>query len=340
MLKGCFGESNWQYFNLAKIDDGLGVNSKQPANLFYNGADSADHLFQFSVCQAEFNINPAESTKTGRVKQSSTIKSSKADATLAKYSGEGEKTEPASFQAENTFGNPRFAGYYVEENKYNGFLLNYTSKQACTSDSTKKQTIILMNKCNKDKKTDKIAYSYQSSVSMGCVDYFTYEGDRACMEYDLTAIKGYLKFAGAVEILAGAVLCFYGLAILSKALAGLCFLGVYAVVFGLGNVFFFGKGTTPIIVFAILGFIAASVATYFFFKVIKEWGTAVLLGATGFVCGLIVVSPMAFLPPWVRFGIVIAAVICAAVLGKSFNEQIQAYGTAIIGAGLVIHGLG
>jgi len=183
---GCISEANYQFFDVSKVDRDLGVSLKKPAFLSFNDGHNA-WTFQFSICNLPYDLIPTDSSKTGRVKQSATVKSSKADGALAKFveptgpTGESlqaktdrianAKKEPSNYATEYTFGDPMFGAAYVTDNKYNGFYLKFTSKQNCTYDATKKKEIILQNKCNADKKA-KVAYNYVTTASNECLSVF------------------------------------------------------------------------------------------------------------------------------------------------------------------------
>jgi len=156
----------------------------------------------------------------------------------------------------------------------------------------------------------------------------------------LSAIKAYLKYAGAVEILLGAVLCFYGLAILAKSLTAMCFLGVYMVIFLTGNVFVTPTKMT-VIIFAVLGLIGASIVAFLFYRVVHTWGATILLAGCGFMIGLMLIAPLSkLMPRWICFLLLAGLTLVAAFFGKAFDKQVKAYGTAIVGSGFLVHGAG
>ncbi len=346
IYNGCMAEANYQVFNLKMLEKAAGITSKNPHSIFYTESDDTRNLFQFGICQPEYDISKADSKQTvkeNRISFDSTLGAKKGDGVLGKLTGSNANSAN-DYTAKQTFGNPLFSAYLPNKaGKYQGFQLQFTSTQKCAADTSKDFTFYLYHVCDATKTNTAFKYNYQRALSSDpCVEVFTYEGPEGCAAYDLGAIRGYLKFAGALEIFAGLVLCFYGSAILIKALGFLCFLGIFTVVMGLGNVFvdYYSGSVTPLVIFAVLGAIGGAVGTFFFVKVADAWGTSLLALLAGGMCALIVLTPLGFLPSWAKYILLVLAAVGAAAIGKTYNEELKAYGTAIIGAGMVIHGLG
>lgn len=171
-----------------------------------------------------------------------------------------------------------------------------------------------------------------------CSRRFEHAGPLGCETATIKGVKTLEKYIGAIMLVAGLVLCFYGAAVLPWAIAFMVFFLVAAFVMGIGNALtdYYSGDMTPIVGFAVTGCIAGGVAAWFFSKIYKEWAAALIACFGGFIVTIMVIS-MFNLPNIANLIALIVVCGLCVYFGKVYDNQIKAYGTAGVGAFLVVY---
>jgi len=271
----------------------------------------------------------------------------KADAAFGK-GGDGE--DISTYTAKYTFGDPKFQAFNLNEagDGYTTFSLVFDSKQMCQSDTTRPFQISFINVCDDDtalplNSEDKVAYDYISHGyyhAGACNEEFIYQGKYACSIGNWKPIMNAItSVQGAIEIVGGAVLCFHGVLVLTKALTFLCFFTVAGFCMLAGEAFFdfYSDNHTPLICTGVIAVIAGAIAAYFFYKVVDNYGTALLGFVGGVTASFLLLSKVN--SNSVKLVIAIIAGIVGFFVGKRYDQKVKAYGTAFVGSFLLVHGI-
>ena len=140
VLNGCMAEANYQVFNLKMLEKAAGITSKNPHSVFYTESEGTRNLFQFGICQPEYDLSKSDSKQTvkmNRISFSETLGKKKGDGVLGTLTG-SNANDANDYTAKQTFGNPLFSAYLPNKaGKYQGFQLQYTSTQKCAADNSK-----------------------------------------------------------------------------------------------------------------------------------------------------------------------------------------------------------
>jgi hypothetical protein len=158
---------------------------------------------------------------------------------------------------------------------------------------------------------------------------------------DMSFMEPLRMFMGAFEILFGIALCFAGAKFLLYVLQFLAFVFCSGAVFGLGNVVLdlYSTNHVPLIATSVVALIAGCVGGYFFKRFAKAWGVTLLALVGGVMVGMMVLSPFQ-MATWLKYLIIVILGGVAAYFGAKFDKQLKVLGTALIGAAMMMHGLG
>lgn len=153
-------------------------------------------------------------------------------------------------------------------------------------------------------------------------------------------IKPILSVMGAVSLIAGLVLCFYGAAVIDYAVTFVVFFLVTGVVLGIGNstTDFMQEDKQPLITWTIAAIVVGLIGAVVFFKFFAKFGAGVL----GVMGGAAVTSlVLGQFPTSTVVNIIILVIVCVAVgyLGVKYDDQIKAIGTAGCGAFMIVYGI-
>jgi len=145
---------------------------------------------------------------------------------------------------------------------------------------------------------------------------------------------------GAVSLIAGLVLCFYGAAVIDYAVTFVVFFLVTGVVLGIGNstTDFMQEDKQPLITWTIAAIVVGLIGAVVFFKFFAKFGAGVL----GVMGGAAVTSlVLGQFPTSTVVNIIILVIVCVAVgyLGVKYDDQIKAIGTAGCGAFMIVYGI-
>jgi len=237
-----------------------------------------------------------------------------------------------------------FAPYDKEDGLYKSFSLSLRSKEKCISDPTKQFEISFELHCEPNAIEDETFWDGPiwggSYYHEDCARHFEHVGPLGCQTATIKGVKTLEKYTGAILLVAGLVLCFYGAAVLPWAIAFMVFFLVASFVMGIGNAMadYYSGDMTPIIGFAVVGCIAGGVAAWLFSKIYKEWAASLIACFGGFIVTIMVIS-MFNLPNIAN--LIALIVICGLCVyfGKMYDNQIKAYGTAGVGAFLIVYGI-
>lgn len=183
----------------------------------------------------------------------------------------------------------------------------------------------------------------RSDSSTTCSAVYTATGKEGCAVIDYSSFYKFMYVFGAVEIIAGIILAFFGNKVFEYILFFLAFSSVFGCVFGLGFSFlnFFAGSMTPIIITVVIGVIAGALVAYFFKELVVNHGAMILGFMAGCIIGMMVVSPLGAKVPAVAKGIVMLLLgAVGAYTGFKFNLQIKIIALTLIGSGLIMHGVG
>ena len=147
-----------------------------------------------------------------------------------------------------------------------------------------------------------------------------------------------MKLFGAVEILIGAVIAFYGIKVYEYLIFFFAFAAFGGAVMGVGFSFY-SSDATPLIISAVVAIIGGVALGYFTKELIRAYGIPLL----GLVCGgtISMMLMSAFdVSVFVKLGVMAVAALAGAYVGYAYNNFIKVAGMAIIGSGMIVHGIG
>ena len=146
-----------------------------------------------------------------------------------------------------------------------------------------------------------------------------------------------MKVLGAVELMIGIVICFFGIKVYDKLIFLFAFLSTAGVILGI-SFSFYTTSATPLIIGMVLAIICGLGVAYVMRSFIKEHGVALLGLVCGGILGMMIGAPIA--SSIAKMGIMAVLAFGGAFVGYKYNEFIKVLGMAIIGAGLIVNGLG
>jgi hypothetical protein len=147
---------------------------------------------------------------------------------------------------------------------------------------------------------------------------------------------------GAVEIIAGIILAFFGNKVFEYILFFLAFSTVFAGVMGLGFSFlnFFSGSVTPIVACVVIGILAGGLVAYFFKELVSKHGAMILGFFAGGMLAVMILTPIAACPAPAKAILMLLLGAVGAYLGNTYNLEIKIFALTGIGAGMIMHGLG
>ena len=229
----------------------------------------------------------------------------------------------------------------VAEKPYMGFKLSYN-----TEDGDQKVTIDAI--CNKDAEMG--AGAWEDLTASGETNDLQYKftGQEACKIYDLDISKyfsGLIKFAGAISIILGLVLTFYGSKFIISVFGLLIFLLTQVVFWGiLYNTKMFKpeeieEKKAMIIGVGVVLFALGGVVAYYMARFADKYAVSLISGWVGGIIGFMFIGATPMPAP---AKILIIAVLAGAAGYYSFKVQryMKSAGTAIIGSFILFRGIG
>jgi hypothetical protein len=282
------------------------------------------------------DLSKASEKKDRIVKSKTCLKKKEAFGIMGTIRKDNKTAEVASdFECKYTFDTPQVgANNYKDVSKtYEGITAKFTSDQDC--DVKKKYTIWFNVTCNPDKEF-KGDFGKAKAVTE-CSRTYTAEGKEGCNTMNLAPFYKYMMVFGAIEFIAGLVVCFYGIKIYDKLIFMFAFMATAAVVLGI-SFSFYTTSATPLIIGGILAIICGLGVAYVFRSFIMDHGVALLGLVCGGILGMMVGAPIT--NSIVKMVIMAVCGGAGAFVGYKYNEFIKVLGMAIIGSGMIVHGLG
>jgi len=217
--------------------------------------------------------------------------------------------------------------------------LEYKSLQKCAADNTKDFKVEVKGTCTKDKKSVLAIKKAEK-----CKVTLKYTGKDACVAATFPLQKYMNKiapFTGIVLILGGLAVTFFGSKFVPLAIAFLSFLG------GAGGIFMVGYNFLPpttvkmwslivlLVVAALLGLLIA----WLTYKFLQAWSIAILGGWLGIVLVLFILKMAGVKNQNIVLGCALLAAVLAGFFSNKFKVCIKKFGTAFIGAFIVVRGV-
>jgi hypothetical protein len=167
--------------------------------------------------------------------------------------------------------------------------LNYTSLQNCSTDSTKNFVVNFKGVC---KEADD---KFETSSTADCAATVTYTGKNACYKFYVPMQK-YMSmvapFTGAIFIIVGIIMCFYGSKFLPFMIAFLVGLGVTGAISLIGYNFLNPEQAEMwhFIVLILFALVFGIIGGICIFKLAEAWGVPILSFWLGILLGLFCVK--------------------------------------------------
>jgi hypothetical protein len=323
----------------------LGISGKKPYLLKFN---DNKNIFMGTFCRGGYAYDNGKQT---RVKKSNTCQfysklRKKMLPSTKPYACIGENTDsPSATAAPNTYAckhvlhKAQFSANRPDQAKsrYGGYALTFTAHSAPKTASPFK--VVFDIKCKPTDKGGKPVWKQTKNSESSYT--FSAESKFGCQTMDLSFMQPLRMFMGAFEILCGIALCFFGAKFLPYALQFLAFLFCSGVVFALGNVMldFYSTNHVPLIATSVVALIAGCVGGFLFKRFIEAWGVTLLALVGGIMVGVMVTAAIP-MNKFLKYGIIVVLGAVAAFFGNKFDKQLKVLGTALIGAGLMMHGAG
>jgi hypothetical protein len=173
-----------------------------------------------------------------------------------------------------------------------------------------------------------------------------YEGPEGCKFFnaDISGFTKFLfKFVGIIEIGAGILMAYYGARMIEYVFMILVFIlsFVLVIVFSYSAHLFSldGKNMALSIVMTIVACVVGFLISKHTLKFTEEWASTLISAFCLGIASFMLIFPIKEIPVPAKYTIVILSVGAAGYIGKKFDKYIRAYGTALIGAFLLVHGI-
>lgn len=227
------------------------------------------------------------------------------------------------------------------DNSTKGFTLTYKSVQDCTADSSKKFSFRINAICSKSESTLETVKFTDGT----CDAEITHLGPQNCKAYSVDFTKfidTISPYIGFILIVLGGGLTFAGAKLILLAFTVLVSLAVCGALFMISYNLFIPVGASQGVYGAVLvvALIIGGVAGFFSKKFAKAWATTLLAAWAGFVALSLLVKVVGIYNNKAVLALEIAGAIGGGFLGKKLDKHIKSFGTAFIGAYLLIRGVG
>ena len=344
----CQTKFGYQVYDITPFDSAHREKSKSlPAYVdMTDSSDGFNSTFMYKACSS-WTMKDKVLTSSNQAKAVS-VYDSKLNQTNVTID-DGCDTKSSAYYMEDgkcvyTFKRPDFTGIKNTSSELNttkGFKVTYTSNEPCTKDATKKFTFTINQICNPGKEKEDSDFG-----SGDCEAEMTYKGKNGCSTIDLSKFMKFFdkfaKFGGIILIGSGLVMTFAGakfLLLVFTCLVGFAVTGIFSLV--VYNLFLSpdteqGVFLTIFVIAALLGIAAG----YFSKKFAKAWATTLLAVWVGFIAASMLAKLLGIYNQYASTTIAILGAVGAGVLGKKLDKHIKSFGTAFIGAYLLIRGIG
>lgn len=116
------------------------------------------------------------------------------------------------------------------------------------------------------------------------------------------------------------------------------------IVFAIGNIAsdFYSTDHKAVVIFVFAACFCGVVSAYIFNKYFKSYGIYLLGLNLGIICGIMVLSPVEtiHMPVWAKYSFILMVGMILSIFAKKYEKTFKVQGSALIGAGLLMHGLG
>lgn len=244
-----------------------------------------------------------------------------------------------------SFSDADFDGLIDQEagdNSTKGFTLTYKSTEPCTADKSKKFSFKINAVCSKES----TVLNTVEFTDGTCEAQITKLGAENCKAYSvdffpkfIDAISPYLGF---ILIVLGGGLAFAGAKLILLAFTILVSVAVSGGLFMMSyNLFIPTKSSEGVYgVVLLICVVIGGVLGYLSKKFAKAWATTLLATWVGFVAMSLLVKIAGIYNNYAVLGLSILGAVAGGFLGKKLDKHIKSFGTAFIGAYLLIRGIG
>ena len=241
---------------------------------------------------------------------------------------------------------PRVVGYLKDKKKsdtYTGYDLEYVSEEVSKQTAEPLTKLTLRIRCDYDDKSDQV--KWRSIETSETTLIFEYTGQKGCPVVDVSMVKKLQDFTGPICLILGILLTFIGSKFIIVTISVLIFLAIVVTVFiaavnfhivqldGNDDAMAYMIGTV------VFGVIIGLVVSILVAKFAKKYAVPVLAAWSGATICMMILSPIK-LHNLVKFLIIFFVAVISIVIGLKFNRKIKALGTAIIGSGILMFGIG
>jgi len=155
-------------------------------------------------------------------------------------------------------------------------------------------------------------------------------------------LKALEPYMGAIGIVFGGIMTFAGAYFIVYLVAGAVYMFTcvffYAVV---SNLFFTAKTGTGIkVTVLILGLGLAAAAAYFFYKLVRHWGSSIIAALAGGMGIKFLFTIVGLLNVWAQLAGVILGAALGFYAGLKFEVYVKTIGTAFLGSYILMRGFG
>jgi len=349
MLPGqCQTMFGYDYYNLAAFDEHL-RSKKLHTPAVYNITTGSDaSTFMFKACQPAWAVDQRALNATGDQLIKDEAASNKTNTVYKDVpkscSGKANAFLMTAGECKYSFTDADFTGIANEtddSDSTKGFALTYKSKEACSSDATKKFTFKINAICSKTETTlQSVQYTDGS-----CEAEITHLGAENCKSKTVDLAKfvdAVSPFLGIILIVGGGGLTFAGAKLILIAFTLLVGLTVTGVLFMVTYNLFIPSGSSSglYIGVMIVCLLIGGVLGYLSQKFAKAWATTLLATWAGFVAMSLLVKAAGIYNSTAVICLSIAGAVGGGFLGKKLDKHIKSFGTAFIGSYLLIRGIG
>lgn len=269
----------------------------------------------------------------------------KQHAYLGELEDADKKSKPEEYTCLRSFGKPHVYGYLADPDveTYSGYDMKLKSTQV---DKKGKAKTLLEFKIRCDPEDDgKSVIEWEEEEYTEEKIVYSYKGKYGCPILDASGVEKLREYSGPIAIAVGTLMTFLGSKFLIASICMLMFMGVVFLFFVLAinfHVITLEGGDNAlgyIIGVGVTGIIAGGVAAYFFAKVAKKYAVPVLAAWSGATITMMCVSPMK-INNLTKLVIICSVMAISVWVGHKYNRIIKALGTAIIGSGMLMFGIG
>lgn len=347
----CQAFDQYALFNLQKFN-GLG---KGDASMSYRykeikagaAGKPAALAMVYRICDGNFKSSAQELKKVNAPKNTKIVaagKESTCENIYKKSETEGNIYLVKDGECIQSFSGGKFAAKIGKDDKTGDvtqeWTLKYTSLQKCAANTAKKYEITMKGVCKKDLTTP----TFTTGTYGDCEAEFIYTGKGACYEKYIPMEK-YMKqlapFTGAILIVVGIIMTFFGSRFMQFMIAFLVCFGVTCALSLVGYNFLNSEKAQMwhLILLLVLALAFGILAGYFAWQFAKNWATTILAFWLGIMATLMILKLAKVSNQNITLIAAGVGGVIGAYIGSKYNRGIKQFGTAIIGSFILIRGV-